>query len=106
MIGTSISAQNQNVWQVINSYYLLTKPRIIPLLLITTTASMFMAGNGDVSPMLLILTLMGGILAAASAQTFNCVYDRDIDYDMKGYSKCRIPSGKVRSVMLLYLAQF
>jgi protoheme IX farnesyltransferase len=97
MIGTSISPQKQNFWQVINSYYLLTKPRIIPLLLITTTASMFIASHGNVEPMLLILTLLGGTLAAASAQTFNCVYDQDIDYDMKRTRKRPIPSGKVRS---------
>lgn len=97
MIGTSISPQKQNIWQVINSYYLLTKPRIIPLLLITTTASMFMASEGNVDPILLILTLLGGTLAAASAQTFNCVYDQDIDYDMKRTRKRPIPSGKVRS---------
>lgn len=97
MIGTSISTQKQNVWQVINNYYLLTKPRIIPLLLITTTASMFMASKGNVDPILLLLTLLGGTLAAASAQTFNCVYDQDIDYDMKRTRKRPIPSGKVRS---------
>jgi heme o synthase len=36
MTGTSIPRQNQNLTEVIKSYYQLTKPRIIPLLLITT----------------------------------------------------------------------
>ena len=98
MLGTSLSTNKQTVWQVINNYYLLTKPRIIPLLLITTTASMFMAGKGEVDSMILILTLLGGTLAAASAQTFNCVYDRDIDYDMKRTRKRPIPSGKIKSL--------
>lgn len=97
MIGTSISPRNENIRQVIQSYYLLTKPRIIPLLLITTAASMFMAGKGTVDPLLLIMTLLGGTLAAASAQTFNCVYDQDIDYEMKRTRKRPIPSGKVSS---------
>lgn len=97
MIGSSISPQNENFWQIIKSYYLLTKPRIIPLLLITTAASMFMAGKGQVNPLLLITTLLGGTLAAASAQTFNCVYDQDIDYDMKRTRKRPIPSGRVKS---------
>ncbi|HBY75879.1 MAG TPA: protoheme IX farnesyltransferase, partial [Cyanobacteria bacterium UBA11148] len=35
MIGTSVSRQHENVLQVVQSYYQLTKPRIIPLLLIT-----------------------------------------------------------------------
>lgn len=96
MIGSSLS-RNENFGQVIQSYYLLTKPRIIPLLLITTAASMFMAGEGHVDAFLLVVTLLGGTLAAASAQTFNCVYDQDIDYDMKRTRNRPIPSGKVRS---------
>jgi heme o synthase len=97
MIGSSISPRNENFGQVIQSYYQLTKPRIIPLLLITTAASMFMASEGNIDPFLLIITLLGGTLAAASAQTFNCVYDQDIDYDMKRTRKRPIPSGKVQS---------
>ncbi|MGI0481614.1 heme o synthase [Geminocystis sp. CENA526] len=96
MIGSTIS-RHENFLQVVQSYYLLTKPRIIPLLLITTAATMFMAGNGHVDAFLLIVTLLGGTLAAASAQTFNCVYDQDIDYDMKRTRNRPIPSGKVRS---------
>jgi protoheme IX farnesyltransferase len=82
MTGTSIARQNQNITEVIKSYYQLTKPRIIPLLLITTAASMWIASNGRVDPFLLLITLLGGTLAAASAQVMNCIYDQDIDYTM------------------------
>lgn len=97
MIGSTISPQHENFFEVIQSYYQLTKPRIIPLLLITTAASMFMASEGNIDPFLLMITLLGGTLAAASAQTFNCVYDRDIDYDMKRTRSRPIPSGRVQS---------
>ncbi|MBF2058043.1 MAG: protoheme IX farnesyltransferase [Cyanobacterium sp. T60_A2020_053] len=112
MIGTSLNPRHENFREVIKSYYFLTKPRIIPLLLITTAASMFIAGEGAVDASLLMLTLLGGTLAAASAQTFNCVYDQDIDYDMKRTRKRPIPSGKVDSNhaitfgMVLGLASF
>jgi len=96
MIGSTIT-HHENFGQVIQSYYQLTKPRIIPLLLITTAAAMFMAGKGHIEPFLLIITLLGGTFAAASAQTFNCVYDQDIDYDMKRTRTRPIPSGRVRS---------
>ena len=96
MIGTSISRQHDNLLQVIQSYYQLTKPRIIPLLLITTAAGMWMASDGKVDPFLLLVTLFGGTLAAASAQTLNCIYDRDIDYDMVRTRHRPIPSGKVQ----------
>jgi protoheme IX farnesyltransferase len=96
MIGTSIARHNENFWEVIKSYYQLTKPRIIPLLLITTAASMWIASSGKVDPLLLLVTLVGGTLAAASAQVLNCIYDQDIDYTMSRTRKRPLPSGKIK----------
>lgn len=104
MIGTSVSRRNENFLQVVKSYYQLTKPRIIPLLLITTAASMWMASDGKVDPLLLLVTLLGGTLAAASAQTLNCIYDQDIDYDMQRTRKRPIPSGRVQPYHALIFA--
>ncbi len=96
MIGTSVSRRNESFLQIVQSYYQLTKPRIIPLLLITTAAAMWIAGEGQVDGMLVFVTLLGGTLATASAQVLNCVYDRDIDYEMMRTRKRPIPSGRVQ----------
>jgi protoheme IX farnesyltransferase len=65
----------------------LTKPRIIELLLITTIPAMLLAQRG-VPPLPLVLaTLVGGTLAAGSANTINCYVDRDIDAVMKRTSR-------------------
>ena len=97
MIETNVSRRQHDTFlQVVQSYYQLTKPRIIPLLLITTAGSMWIAAKGEVDPWLLIITMIGGTLAAASAQTINCIYDRDIDYDMERTRHRPIPSGKVQ----------
>ncbi|WP_138504994.1 heme o synthase [Nostoc sp. PA-18-2419] len=96
MIETNVSRHHETFLQVIQSYYQLTKPRIIPLLLITTAGSMWIAAQGQVDPLLLLVTLTGGTLAAASAQTINCIYDRDIDYDMERTRHRPMPSGKVQ----------
>ncbi|MEL7241727.1 MAG: heme o synthase [Cyanobacteria bacterium J06629_18] len=96
MIETNVSPRHSSLLQVIQSYYQLTKPRIIPLLLITTAGSMWIAASGEVNPVLLLVTLAGGTLAAASAQTINCIYDRDIDYDMERTRHRPIPSGRVQ----------
>ncbi len=96
MIGTSVSRHHQNFLQVIQSYYQLTKPRIIPLLLITTAASMWIAAKGQVDPLLVLVTLAGGTFAAAAAQTINCIYDRDIDYAMERTRHRPLPSGRVQ----------
>jgi heme o synthase len=97
MIETNVSRHHQTFLQVIQSYYQLTKPRIIPLLLITTAGSMWIAAKGEVDPLLLLVTLTGGTLAAASAQTINCVYDRDIDYEMERTRHRPLPSGRIQS---------
>lgn len=107
MIGTSVSRHHQNLLQVVQSYYQLTKPRIIPLLLITTAGSMWIAAQGQVDPMLLLVTLAGGTLAAGAAQTLNCIYDRDIDYAMERTRHRPLPSGRVqpRDALVFAIAQ-
>jgi protoheme IX farnesyltransferase len=65
----------------------LTKPRIIELLLVTTLPAMLLAHRGVPSPRLILVTLVGGTLAAGSANTINCYIDRDIDAIMKRTSR-------------------
>jgi protoheme IX farnesyltransferase len=65
------------------AYLALTKPRVIELLLVTTIPAMLLADRGAVDPLLIVNTLFGGMLAAAGANTLNCVADADIDKVMK-----------------------
>ncbi len=65
------------------AYVALTKPRVIELLLVTTIPAMLLADRGTVHPLLILNTLIGGVMAAASANTLNCVADADIDKLMK-----------------------
>jgi len=68
---------------VARSLFLLTKPRIIELLLVTTLPTMMLADRGLPPVRLILITLLGGALAAASANTLNCYIDRDIDAVMR-----------------------
>jgi protoheme IX farnesyltransferase len=61
------------------AYVALTKPRVIELLLVTTAPVMILAANGIPNLWLVLGTLVGGTLSAASANAFNCYIDRDID---------------------------
>jgi protoheme IX farnesyltransferase len=79
------------VRDVVSTYVGLTKPRIIELLLVTTVPAMFLAAGG-VPPLLLVLnTMIGGCLAAASANVFNSVLDRDIDERMRRTRRRPLP---------------
>jgi protoheme IX farnesyltransferase len=93
---TGIPRQHENVLQVLQSYYQLTKPRIILLLLITTAGGMWIAAKGEVDPVLLLVTLISGACAAGSANTINCFYDRDIDYIMERTRHRPLPSGRIQ----------
>jgi protoheme IX farnesyltransferase len=82
---------------VLRAYVALTKPRIIELLLVTTVPPMVLAAHvrdGRLpSWWLVIATLVGGTLAAASANTINCYVDRDIDAIMNRTSKRPLVAG-------------
>ena len=60
VLGNSATRHHENFGQVLQSYYQLTKPRIILLLLITTAAGMWVAAAGEVDAVKLIVTLVGG----------------------------------------------
>jgi heme o synthase len=72
---------------VVRSLFQLTKPRIIELLLVTTLPTMLLARRGLPGIGLMAVTLIGGALAAGSANTLNCYLDRDIDAVMKRTSR-------------------
>ncbi|ORI12217.1 protoheme IX farnesyltransferase [Rhodococcus sp. 1163] len=75
------------------AYVALTKPRVIELLLVTTIPAMLLADRGHVQPMLILSTLFGGMLAAASANSLNMVADADIDKIMARTAKRPLARG-------------
>ncbi|QCB51087.1 protoheme IX farnesyltransferase [Rhodococcus sp. PAMC28707] len=75
------------------AYVALTKPRVIELLLVTTIPAMLLADRGHVQPMLILTTLFGGMLAAASANSLNMVADADIDKIMARTAKRPLARG-------------
>ena len=72
-----------SVRDIVGAYVALMKPRIIELLLITTIPTMVLAERGWPSLSLMLLTLVGGTLAAGGANAINMYVDRDIDAVMK-----------------------
>ncbi|HUW77297.1 MAG TPA: heme o synthase [Candidatus Nanopelagicaceae bacterium] len=63
----------------VRAYIALTKPRIIELLLVTTLPTMILAAGRLPGFWLALATLIGGTLAAGSANALNSYLDRDID---------------------------
>jgi len=85
----------------IRAYVALTKPRIIELLLVTTVPAMVLATR-EVPGIawtdwswLVAWTLIGGTLAAGSANSINCYLDRDIDLLMARTRRRPLPAHEV-----------
>ena len=64
---------------VLGGYVALMKLRVVELLLITTVPTMVLAQGGWPSFSLILITLVGGTLAAGGANAINMYIDRDID---------------------------
>ena len=78
------------------AYLSLTKPRVIVLLEVPTLAAMLVATEALPTIELVLVTLLGGALAAGGAAAINCFLDRDIDALMGDRTKQRaIPAGLV-----------
>ncbi|HZU03234.1 MAG TPA: heme o synthase [Ktedonobacteraceae bacterium] len=84
------------VRQTISSYVDLIKPHVTVLLLGTTAASMTIAKGTFPSFGLVFATLLGGAMAAGSANCLNCYLDRDIDQIMGRTQRRSLPAGKVQ----------
>ncbi|HEY0444530.1 MAG TPA: heme o synthase, partial [Candidatus Limnocylindrales bacterium] len=79
----------------VRAYIALTKPRIIELLLVTTVPAMVLAQRGFPPLGLIFWTLVGGSLAAGSANAINCYLDRDIDLLMARTRRRPLPAHEV-----------
>ena len=87
--------------QTISSYIDLMKPHVTVLLLGTTVAAMAIAAQGLPPLGLVLATLLGGAMAAGSANCINCYIDRDIDQIMGRTQRRSLPAGKVQPAQAL-----
>ena len=98
-VGHSASAQSlpqppptpATAKDVITAYVGLMKPRVLELLLLTTVPVMFFAARGVPDLGLVVATVVGGTLSSGSASALNCVYDRDIDEQMRRTRRRALP---------------
>ncbi|HEU5302007.1 MAG TPA: heme o synthase [Acidimicrobiia bacterium] len=90
----------------VRAFVLLTKPRVIELLLVTTVPAMILADRGFPSLGLVAAVLVGGAFAAGGANTVNCWIERDRDHLMRRTRDRPLPSGDVdpRAALVFGLA--
>jgi heme o synthase len=79
--------------QVVADYVSLTKPKVQSLLLLTTVATMYVAGDPRLT--LVVLTCIGGYLSAGGAGAVNHWFDRDIDARMSRTASRPVAAGRI-----------
>src|SRR6266513_2698119 len=87
------TVREQTQPSLLRDLVMLTKPRIISLLLVTTVAPMFVAGNPGW--LLVVVVLVGGYLMAGGANAVNMYLDSDIDTVMARTRLRPIPGGRM-----------
>ncbi|KXK15193.1 MAG: protoheme IX farnesyltransferase [Chloroflexi bacterium OLB14] len=76
-------------------FFILSKPLIVALLLVTTYGGLVMGGKAFPSASLTFWTLFGGTLAAAGASALNQYIDRDLDKNMQRTAKRPLADGRL-----------
>lgn len=79
----------------LSDYFALTKPKIIPLLLMATLGSAVAAARGVPSLLVLAGVLVGGALASGGALALNSYLEMDRDAKMKRTMNRPLPSGRI-----------
>ncbi len=94
-MAAHVQGQRSPLNETIRSYLALTKLRIVLLLVFTTVTAMFIAADGTPRADVMVLTTLGGALAAAGASALNQYWDRDLDAKMTRTARRPIPAGQV-----------
>ena len=83
---------------ILRSYYHLCKPNVVFMMLITSLIGSLLATNGsNFNPLLILISLIGIGLCAASAAAINQVVDQKVDANMSRTSERPIPQGEISS---------
>lgn len=104
--GVSAHGLRRAPTTVLGGYLALMKLRVVELLLITTVPTMVLADKGWPSWTLVVVTLIGGTLAAGGANAINMVVDRDIDALMERTKNRPLVTGLIapKSALIFALA--
>lgn len=96
-IGIANTARRAGVLARLSDYVELTKPRIVTLELVTVVVAAHLASPWGVQPMVLLHTVLGAALVAASAGAFNQWWEESTDARMVRTAHRPLPSGRLKA---------
>ncbi len=90
-----VSSHRFDIRQRIKDFFILSKPLIVALLLVTTYAGLVAGSKAWPSASLTFWTLFGGTLAAAGSSALNQYIDRELDKNMQRTAKRPLADGRL-----------
>jgi protoheme IX farnesyltransferase len=91
LAGARVRAQRRAV-----DFFLLTKPRVVLMVLVTTFVGFQVGSPGSPDPLLLLHALVGTWLAAAGASALNQFLEVDVDSRMERTRRRPLPDGRLQ----------
>ncbi|MBC7877049.1 MAG: protoheme IX farnesyltransferase [Anaerolineales bacterium] len=91
----AVSIPRFDISQRIKDFFILSKPLIVALLLVTTYAGLVAGSKAWPSASLTFWTLLGGALAAAGSSALNQYIDRELDKNMQRTAKRPLADGRL-----------
>ncbi len=82
-----------NQFNLYKSYWQMTKPGIVMMVLVTTALGFYFADHGFHQPWVLLWTLLGSALTCGGATVLNQYLERDVDALMQRTKRRPIPMG-------------
>jgi protoheme IX farnesyltransferase len=98
------SVLSQGLAQRLRAFYLLTKPRVVALIVFTAVIGMFLATPGMVPVRTLLAATAGIWLVAGAAAAVNCLVELRIDAVMSRTSWRPLPQGELTAAQTLVFA--
>ena len=101
---TLSSPSPRSLAQKLRSFYSLTKPRVVSLIVFTAVIGMFLSTPGMVPVQVLLAGTFGSALVAGAAAAVNCLVEQKIDALMQRTSWRPLPRGELTPLQTLVFA--
>lgn len=98
---TEAQTRIANLVSKLRDYYILTKPEVNLLILMTTSAGYYMGTRGRLNWLGMMETVVGTLLVASGTATLNQYMERSYDSDMRRTAARPLPAGRVSATEAL-----
>src|SRR5215510_13227074 len=100
-VSLRVASERSSWFARITDYVELTKPRIVVLELVTVIVAAHLASPWGIQPLVLLHTVLGAALVAASAGAFNQWWEKSTDGRMNRTSHRPLPAGRLSTKQVL-----